>query len=67
VKKLAGAAAGARAGGRGAGNGALSRLNWPLKFRSKVIVSLLKLRKSILPDVKDKLSIGILIPISNMR
>ena len=30
-------------------------------------VSLLKLRKSILPDVKSKLSTEILIPISNRR
>ena len=43
----------------------MSGLNWPLKFRSKVV--LLKFRNVLqslfLPDVKNKLLTGILIPI----
>ena len=54
-KKLTGAAA----GGSRNGNKSVSGLNWPLKFRSMVI--LLNLRnavqsaKSVLPDVKNNL------------
>ena len=36
-EKMAGAGAGA--GGGGVGNGAVSGLNWPLKFRSKVMLA----------------------------
>ena len=47
------------------GNGAVSGLNWPLKFRSKVICywNFVMLYKLYLSHVKNKLSIGILVPI----
>jgi len=55
------------AGGRRVGNGVVSGLNWPLKFRSEVMLdySVLRLCESVLLDVKNKLSTGILIQISN--
>ena len=39
-EKIGWSGSGAGAGGRGAGNGAVSGLNWPLKFRSKVMLAL---------------------------
>ena len=47
------------------GNGAVSGLNWPLKFRSKVICywNFAMLYKLYLSHVKTKLSTGILVPI----
>ena len=60
-----GAGAERGAGASGNGNGAVSGLNWPLKFPSKVICywNFVMLYKLYLSHVKNELSIGILVPI----
>ena len=65
VRKNDGAEAERGAGASWNGNGAVSGLNWPLKFRSKVICywNFAMLYKLYLSHVKNKLSIRILAPI----
>ena len=53
------------------GNRVVSGLNWPLKFRSMVMLLYLRnavqSAKSIAPDVKNKLSIGFGSLITNLQ
>jgi len=49
------------------GRAAVSGLNWPLKFCAKVLLAYSNFVSLFYPMSKNKLSSGILVPISNRR